>query len=202
MGSEYGKDGERRVGIPYDPEGPERVRLASEVRRMLVSRLGTDTVVRYKHRERYKVKLPEGEDLLKHVRFEHCGTYQGHEQITADVHLPCALPGGGIFDVDPYEDFLELRVPKRNPTEVRDDPEVPARPRERERAVAERVEHEIRRRQILAVVLVSGVILVGGALVHHGDRIRDWWKGDGQKNVEPPPRVNPPTQLPEPWIKY
>lgn len=201
MGSEYGKDDERQVGIPYDPVGPERVRLANEVRRELVRYLGTDTIVRFKHRERYKVKLPTGEELLRHVRFEHCGVYKGHEQITADVHLPCALPGGDIFDLDPYEQLLELRIPKRHMPDFQDDAEVPPRELEQTAETSDAIgETQYRSRQLLAIVLVGGAILVCGAVMHHGARVREWWK-DATKQSETEPQPVP-IQLPEPWIRY
>lgn len=205
------------VGTPFPPPDERRLAVGNQLETQIAVKAGEYVgmtpsgrpLVRL--RDGYECVVPIPSQLFDFVSIE-VASVQGE---TYDLLVTGALPEhkSAFTDCEPRDiAALHCRVrlePKASPPDrpigwhrYRDDPEVPARPPESERATAERIEHTTRRTQILAIALIGSAMLFGGALALHGTAIRDAWKGDERKNIEPPPRNNPPIQLPEPWIRY
>lgn len=196
---------------PYEPHPGERLALGGELRRHVAEAIGGDTISRFiKGEGRITQRLPYGTDILEFAEFETLGTTGGVHWLRATVEIHFEGAANAAYWNDPFRQTVEFPFvppappePVRKPRYVREESgEVPYRPREYP-AEATRAINSARwtTRQVAAIVLAGAALAAGAALMHHGDRVRDWLK-DATKESWPEKFPGSLPQTPEPWLKY
>jgi hypothetical protein len=219
MGNERGQ--EELFGLPYQPAEDMREPLAAAVREHLVTNKlgGMQSIIRFKNAHRYKIEVPRGEDLLRHVTFECRGEEHGFHLLTAFVEMPCRDPDGGLFDVDPYSEIVDLRfkaaewkppAPTDKPVghhryateaETSRQPEHAADASGRVAKIGNRV-----RNQALVILAIGTALLVGettsgvvSSTWKKAQSVMDRIEGVDEKTRRDPP-TRPPLSIPaDPW---
>lgn len=100
--------GQERQGVPYEPQGEERVRFARAVREQIIGALGgLQSVIRFGKGQRFKFPVPEGDMLLTYVTAHQIGKLGQALDISAFVHFPCNIPHDQEAK-DPFEVTLRF----------------------------------------------------------------------------------------------
>lgn len=152
-----GFEQEESFDIPYEPTVEERPLLADALRWELMKELELEYIVRFNGKEHYRSPVPYGEELLRHVHFEHCGTFGGYKWFRASIHLPCPAPTGGTRENDPFDATVELRLPNgrwQADMPYEDDDHLPPFDGHRTR--------EHRDKQIATIIFMTAALIVGG----------------------------------------
>lgn len=142
----------------YEAMGADRPRLARAVRDTLITeRLdGTDWVWRFMRGRRFRVRLPEGEDLLRHVTLMRVDTWGENIVLRATVALPCRPEGAhDVWPSDTYYDEVQFAF---NPAEWDEPDDVLSYQREERRLqdIEKNVETKMDQvRTVIAIAIVS-----------------------------------------------
>lgn len=202
--------------MPYEPLGADRPRMATALRaNIMAKRLdGSEYVVRFAPGERFKVKLPSGEQLLAHATFDECGTSGGTILIRARVCIPCQPD-------EPYRDVVEFAfTPEEWDMPAPIDAPIGHHRYSREAVAPQAAQKRASphgpiakkknnvRNSVVAILAIGTALTVGEVT---SGIMSDAWKkaqsvmdsieGVDEKTRRDPPSA-PPIQLPEPWIRY
>jgi|GEM_PF-4094612 len=185
MGHEHG-DVREFGDIPYEPLGADRPRMAMALRANIVThRLdGSEYIARFGRGGRFKVPLPQGEELLEKATFDECGKFWNGLIIRARVSIPCPPD-------EPYRDtvdFVFVSTEWDQPRSLEQE-----KPPLTVKSARSNVHY-----QVAAILAIGAALIVGEAL---NEYVTSTWRKiqtimDRIEDVDEKTRRDPPRQSP------